>query len=212
MSSGLELCRCCACGAPPPNHNVVMLEVLAQWEYPTAGNVITGQRGRALAVVCEACSDTGAAPVEAVQFRPDGKTIYHRIAELEQGEPWSTKIYHVSRTSRGVECMVSDARGGNYRLPHVIEHSPTGFEIGYGGSGPADLALSIACDHYGVRAGYDFHSISSDLTEDDRRALCAWRLHQPLKQAYLSSEHVRNGVKISDREISAIAREVGIGQ
>jgi hypothetical protein len=25
----------------------------------------------------------------------------------------------------------------------VIEHSPTGFECGYGGSGPADLALNI---------------------------------------------------------------------
>lgn len=29
------------------------------------------------------------------------------------------------------------------RLPHVVRHSPTGFEYGYGGSGPADLALSI---------------------------------------------------------------------
>lgn len=28
-------------------------------------------------------------------------------------------------------------------LPHIVRHSPTGFEWGYGGSGPADLALSI---------------------------------------------------------------------
>ncbi len=29
-------------------------------------------------------------------------------------------------------------------VPHlVIEHSPTGFEFGYAGSGPADLALNI---------------------------------------------------------------------
>ena len=28
-------------------------------------------------------------------------------------------------------------------LPHVVRHSPTGLEWGYGGSGPADLALSI---------------------------------------------------------------------
>ena len=26
---------------------------------------------------------------------------------------------------------------------HHVHHSPTGFEIGYGGSGPADLALNI---------------------------------------------------------------------
>ncbi|MDD5368960.1 MAG: hypothetical protein PHQ40_07745 [Anaerolineaceae bacterium] len=31
-------------------------------------------------------------------------------------------------------------------LHHVILHSPTGFAWGYGGSGPADLALSILCD------------------------------------------------------------------
>lgn len=30
-----------------------------------------------------------------------------------------------------------------YELPHVVRHSPTGLEWGYGGSGPADLALSI---------------------------------------------------------------------
>ena len=29
-------------------------------------------------------------------------------------------------------------------IPHlVVEHSPTGFEFGFGGSGPADLALNI---------------------------------------------------------------------
>ena len=29
-------------------------------------------------------------------------------------------------------------------VPHILErHSPTGFEWGYGGSGPADLALNI---------------------------------------------------------------------
>jgi hypothetical protein len=28
-------------------------------------------------------------------------------------------------------------------LPHIEHHSPDGFEWGYGGSGPADLALSM---------------------------------------------------------------------
>jgi len=27
----------------------------------------------------------------------------------------------------------------------IVRHSPTGFEWGYGGSGPADLALNILC-------------------------------------------------------------------
>jgi len=34
-------------------------------------------------------------------------------------------------------------------LRHVVRHSPTGFEWGYGGSGPADLALSILADYLG---------------------------------------------------------------
>jgi hypothetical protein len=34
--------------------------------------------------------------------------------------------------------------GVKTNVPHtVIRHSPTGFEWGYGGSGPADLALNI---------------------------------------------------------------------
>lgn len=36
-------------------------------------------------------------------------------------------------------------------LKHVVRHSPTGFEWGYGGSGPADLALSILTDVFGGR-------------------------------------------------------------
>ena len=31
-------------------------------------------------------------------------------------------------------------------LVHVVHHSPGGYEWGYGGSGPSDLALSILCD------------------------------------------------------------------
>ena len=34
-------------------------------------------------------------------------------------------------------------------LEHIVRHSPDGFEWGYGGSGPADLALSIVADHLG---------------------------------------------------------------
>ena len=34
-------------------------------------------------------------------------------------------------------------------LTHHIYHSPDGFNFGYGGSGPADLARSILWDHLG---------------------------------------------------------------
>ena len=35
--------------------------------------------------------------------------------------------------------------GETLPLPHLVRHSPTGFEWGYRGSGPADLALAL-CD------------------------------------------------------------------
>jgi hypothetical protein len=36
-------------------------------------------------------------------------------------------------------------------LHHVVRHSPGGFEWGYTGSGPAELALAIVCDRVGLR-------------------------------------------------------------
>lgn len=37
--------------------------------------------------------------------------------------------------------------GKGHPLQHHVRHSPTGFECGYGGSGPADLARCILIDH-----------------------------------------------------------------
>jgi len=44
----------------------------------------------------------------------------------------------------GIEVTVN-----NRPLRHRVRHSPTGFEFGYGGSGPADLALSILWNFLG---------------------------------------------------------------
>ena len=44
-----------------------------------------------------------------------------------------------------------------HELPHVVHHSPTGFEWGYGGSGPADLARSILTDAVGVNLADRFY-------------------------------------------------------
>jgi len=35
----------------------------------------------------------------------------------------------------------------NYEIKHIVRHSPDGFQWGYGGSGPSDLALSILTDY-----------------------------------------------------------------
>lgn len=61
-------------------------------------------------------------------------------------------------------------------LPHVVHHSPTGFEWGYGGSGPADLALSILSFVIGPERQ------TVGIYEGKTCGAQAWLLHQPFKR------------------------------
>ena len=66
------------------------------------------------------------------------------------------KIYHVRRSPTGrVTATVvhpgPDGHGDGYNLPHLMLHSPDGYEFGYGGSGPSDLARSIVGDLLGTK-------------------------------------------------------------
>lgn len=45
--------------------------------------------------------------------------------------------------------QISSSSSFEHPLFHVCKHSPDGFNWGYGGSGPADLSLSILTDYYG---------------------------------------------------------------
>lgn len=69
-------------------------------------------------------------------------------------------------------------------VPHlVVHHSTTGYEFGYGGSGPADLALNV-CQLYLNIIGYE-----------GRKSKCydgfcwtlAWMLHQDFKDAFIAN-------------------------
>jgi len=56
---------------------------------------------------------------------------------------------HYSGRREGYAVIVTvDGRRLNPRLD-LWNHSPTGFEWGYAGSGPAQLALAIVADHLG---------------------------------------------------------------
>jgi hypothetical protein len=58
------------------------------------------------------------------------------------------KTYSGFRTAGGCAVTVSDGTGKRALDPRfdLRRHSPTGFEWGYGGSGPAQLALALAAD------------------------------------------------------------------
>lgn len=67
------------------------------------------------------------------------------------------KVYAGRRTSKGAEVVVQlrqpdGSVAEEHPLRHHSRHSPTGFEWGYGGSGPADLARSLLIDALGDQA------------------------------------------------------------
>lgn len=61
------------------------------------------------------------------------------------------KTYSGVRTENGCAVTVMDAGGCRGLDPRfdLWNHSPSGFEWGYGGSGPAQLALALAADVLG---------------------------------------------------------------
>lgn len=59
------------------------------------------------------------------------------------------KTYHGINTGIGGQKITVFEGTKTYSLPHIYRHSPDGFQWGYGGSGPADTALSILTDCVG---------------------------------------------------------------
>lgn len=71
----------------------------------------------------------------------------------------------------------------------VMNHSPDGFNWGYNGSGPAQLALAILLDYYGDR---DY----------------AIRMHQNFKAAIVARWPHDGGWKITSDEVEAACKEL----
>lgn len=65
------------------------------------------------------------------------------------------RVYRIQRTAQGVVCTVN-GRPLPLRLD-LWNHSPTGFEFGYGVSGPAQLALAILADCCGDELAVAYH-------------------------------------------------------
>jgi hypothetical protein len=112
-------------------------------------------------------------------------------------EPFTGDI-HLSRHKDGT-ALTGD-------LPHtVIWHSPTGFEFGYGGSGPADLALNIL--NAFVPPGHDILD-----PVECYKGVCsatAARLHQDFKFAFIAGVDKNIGATIKADTIRAWLNERG---
>lgn len=82
-------------------------------------------------------------------------------------------------------------------VPHIVaHHSPTGFEWGYAGSGPADLALNIV---EVILRRLDFKGELSEPMWDGYRVFKqAYRLHQDFKFAFIATAPREVGTFIMD--------------
>lgn len=84
-------------------------------------------------------------------------------------------------------------------VPHlVVHHSPTGFEFGYGGSGPADLALNV-CQWYLESTHYQG---AKTQCFDGNCFSLAWVLHQDFKRTFIANAPQR-GVVIAFAQIKS---------
>lgn len=104
------------------------------------------------------------------------------------------EVYIVKPTSEGME---------HKPLKHLVVHSPTGFEWGYGGSGPADLALSILGDFFEEKPTHKelwqgrFDVKDEELAKANNeneldalwnsRLLQCWHYHQGFKDGFVST-------------------------
>lgn len=123
------------------------------------------------------------------------------------------KTYTVVRSSSGeIGVLIKSNESKNAKiLQHVAMHSPTGMETGYGGSGPADLAVSILADFFGVtperikRVWRKSWGLTADNAATD-----AIKLHQLFKRDFIARKKLDPGESyvITSEEIKAwIARK-----
>ena len=75
----------------------------------------------------------------------------------------------------------------------IVYHSPAGFEWGYAGSGPADLALNIA--EYVLRKENFEGSGLVESPQDGRKCFTeSWLMHQELKARFIAGVPEHGGV------------------
>lgn len=91
-------------------------------------------------------------------------------------------------------------------VPHiVIQHSPAGYEWGYGGSGPSDLALNIL--NLIVPPGSDGEPPVK--CHEGQCSETAWRLHHDFKRRFIAAVP-HEGMTIKGKDIAEWLRGHGV--
>lgn len=111
-------------------------------------------------------------------------------------------------------------------LKHLVLHSPDGFEWGYYGSGPSDLALAILADFFGeqptdreLRQGHfdvkEEEFLEADKTSTiaelmERKRLQCSRYHQPFKEAFVA-KFEKDAWKLEEKTVRRWVEEQSAG-
>ena len=83
-----------------------------------------------------------------------------------------------------VQNVVDGGPSDRRPLTHAPYHSPDGFEWGYAGSGPADLALALLADYFDESAEFVLAALRSIWTPRSKAAA----LHQSFKERFVATE------------------------
>jgi len=82
--------RCCSCGGSLKRSryiNIVCLDKLATWEYPTGGNILVRDKypePRATAILCDRCIRLRREPKYAIEWDSEHTYIkYHKVEDLK---------------------------------------------------------------------------------------------------------------------------------
>ena len=122
-----------------------------------------------------------------------------------------SKDYICERIDGKVGCEVISGPPGqpaDYMLKNIGLHSPDGFEMGYAGSGPSDLALTILCDHLGVE--HPSRNLFMRVLLAGGPAWRAWRLHQSFKLKFIAPNQKRT--TITTRQIQEWIERQELGE
>ncbi len=98
------------------------------------------------------------------------------------------KVYRGIRKETGELAVTVNEKTLDPRLD-LWNHSPTGFECGYVGSGPAQLALAILADHLG----------------DDKKAVA---LHQQFKWALIANLPRERGWRLTESNVAKVVQAI----
>jgi hypothetical protein len=142
-------------------------------------------------------------------YRGIGPICYgrHRNGDSMMDSDFCDK--HLAEPLENGVILKRDEQGTATNVPHlVVHHSPTGFEWGYGGSGPADLALNIV-EIFLNRMGYAGERMKC---YDGDCFKLAWRLHQDFKWKFVANADRDNAIISYNAIMAYMEEKVSIGE